>query len=1668
MKKILLCFLMIHSLIAGATTEWTHVFGGRGNEDVRKIVSAKGGGWITVGSTQSFGDADNNVFVVRWNGDGQVIWETVVGDSLDNFGYSAAQDVNGFIYVAGSSNGLGTLGLQDVYLAKLDSSGNVLWQKTYGGTNNEVANSIVIDSLGEIVLAGTTQSSGSGGSDAYVLKVDSSGTLLWSKTYGGTGTDILYAITTVTGGGFVVAGSTTSFSTNHGYAARINNNGDTIWTKSYNLGSGSGVGGFTDVKQFLDTSLIFTGLGGNYNYSNMFHLKTNLNGTLNYFKLSGSLADGGQSIVSTSDSCYTIAGFYSNFGTCGVVRKFSSTGVQLWERYIQQYYFHNYSFFSELWSIVENADGTYTMAGGSELGADLIDGLIIHIDSTGCTMPVMNTVLSASPSANFCDSASVNTTLIAPVGFVSYQWFYLDGALHPIDGAVSNTFHTTTAGRYYCLLTTADNLWYSQPIVVSVTSSIATPVVSPSGVFNGCLAASATEGRLTTVNTIGLNFQWLLNGSPIPGANNYYYSATTDGMYSVITYNNCGSDTSDVTEMHLNEGPQNVTITTTGDTIFCRRTQSLSLNCNYHASYNHYTWLVNNSFMANSANQYYQSVYVSGNYSVVVSNQCGTDTSSYISVLADSNSAPVIRTNGTPDLKVYNSSGTNYYCGSHPLAYSGQNYSASYVWKLNGTVLPATNSTYSATQPGSYTLTITDSCGTSPESIPFIVNATQVNDSVTVTNGNACTYTILNAPPNTSSACQWYLNGSPTGFPAYTLQTTLGGNFYCTYQPAGCLSPIPSNTVTISAASGYPNISVNPSNSVCSGSILLTASTTGASYVWKLDGVVIPGANSQTYSATQTGKYTCVVSIPGCLTDSGVVSVSIGNDKIVSNRPMLCPGGYVNLGVLVYDNTFTYQWRLNGIDIAGQTNYYLNNINQAGTYDLRITGACGTYLTNSIVLNSAPHTLSPSGTISICDGDVLNLTAPSGAGYTYEWHNYWSSLNDTNQTLSVSTAISTFCCNTNYLKAYITIPGVCSYYTDVDTVIPHRFPANGIYPSTSPEWCGSGSVELNARISPDYNYQWYKNNSPVVSATSDQLLATSSGDYFVSIEYFPGCFDSSNVVSVNSNSISGAIVITGEQELCHGDSVELQLEPAASTYQWYRNDTLIPGATSQSYIAYDGGNYSVIFSNASGCTGSSSVPIYSISLINSPINAVGTNFCLGDSVRLTVSTYSGNQWYFNGTAIQGATSSALYASQNGNYKVITTQNCCAVSADSVDLQFNSTPVAVITSAQTSLCNASSISLVATPGNGLHFQWKKNGVDIPGATYVSFAANSAGNYSCEVTTDCGVALSNTISITAPFAASLSASGATTVCAPDSVHLNATPVGANYQYQWRKDNALIPGATTSSYYASASGNYSVQISDANGCYNMSNTVYVNVLSLVPAPVVTTNMPTICPNGSLQMSVDSTLYNSYQWRLNGMVIPGATQADYTASATGVYDCVVTNSCGSGASLPVYVTAGLSPVVNLGNDTTLCLGSTIILSAGYGVGYAYLWSDFSTSPYVYLTSQIQVTDSISVLVTNSYGCTASDSLTVNFSVCAEINSPTEISGVLIYPNPANEHLFIYHPAEENYTINVYDLAGRSILSQKSQSNTTELDLSHYVQGVYLVVVNGVHGVCQKKIIKE
>ena len=1678
MRFILICLLFFQSLFSVASNEWTHIFGGTGNDEARKVIVAKGGGWITSGFTTSYSNSGNNAMVVRWNKKGEIIWQKVIGDSLDNFGYSVAQDLNGFIYVAGSTNGTSSHGSLDMYLVKLDSSGNVLWEKTYGGPQSDEANSIVLDSNGDIVLAGTTQSFGSGGADAFVLKVDSAGTSIWSKTFGGAGNENFQAITPIRGGGYVLVGSSSSFGNNHGYAVRINNVGDSLWTKSYYLGNYRIPGIINDVKQKDDSALIYTGFSETSNFGNMFHMKTDLNGSLIYFRTSNNLADGGLSIITTSDSGYAIVGYNTNFETSGFLRKFSSSGNQIWERYFKRYSFYYYLLLCENYSVVQNDNGTFTIAGIAGLNGwdGSVDGLIMSIDSSGCDIPELNTPLSANPSSNFCDSASVNTILNAPSGYVSYQWLDYTNGMVRINGANSNTYHAKLAGIYYCLLTSTDNVYYSVPIQISVTAPISQPLVSPAGIFNGCLASSYADGLLSTTNVIGYNYQWLLNGSPIPSANSDYYNPKTNGLYSVIAYNNCSADTSLATDMRLNEGPRNNTISALQDTIFCGKSQTLTLQSNFNQSYYNYAWMVNNSLMSNSPNKNFLDVYVSGNYSLIVRNQCGSDTSNYISVRVDSNAVPTIGTSGTPDLTVYSASGTDYYCGSHTLIYSGQNISSPciYKWKLNGTTLLGTSSTYTAYTPGTYTLTIHDTCGNSAESSPFVVNATPGGDSITVTNAGSCSYTTLTVA-NQSNACSWYVIGQPNSVSTSNVYNTINaGSYYCTFQPTNCPLPIITNTVTIASSTGYASISASPSASVCSGNILLTVSETNASYVWKLDGIVIAGANSQSYIATQTGTYYCVISRAGCRIDSVDALILIGTNKIICNQPILCPHNRVDFRVFISEAGTTYQWRRNGIDLTGATQDYLY-MNLAGSYDLRITGICGSYLTNSITINSLPKNLSPSGTIHLCDGDTVNLAAPSGAGYTYRWFKDIFSIPDTTQNLLVSSSRNIFSRDTILIKVQILYPGVCWYDTDQDTIIIHKSLPNNIYSSTAIERCGDDSVQLNARTGTGYNYQWYRNTLPIPASNNDKLMVSDSGDYTVSIDYYAGCISNSNIISVNNNMISGSIAVTGSPILCYGDSVQLQLMPTANFYHWSHNNVILGGATSQNYYANDGGIYSVAFSDNSGCTGNESVTIYSIPFTNDQITMQTTNLCSGDSIDLVsysrnLNFYSrnANQWYFNGVEIPGETNFYLYASQNGNYKIVSMQSCCVVSNDSVDIQFPSTPYSHISSSQNSLCNSSYVTLIADPGLNQSFQWKKNGLDIPGAIYANYNAVTDATYTCQITTSCGVAISNDITITSSFSASLSSSGSTTFCNPDSIQLNALPVSPIYTYEWRRNNVIISAATSSTLYASITGNYSVMISDTNGCFNTSNLISVTALAHVPAPVITTTSPILCPNSSMNMSVDSSIFISHYWRQNGVNIGGATYASYSTAATGLYDCVVASTCGSGTSLPVYVNNGIAPIVNLGNDTTLCIGAYIYLNAGINYGNFYSWSNNTADYYLFFTSQVEDTNLVYVQVINTYGCSASDSILLTFSVCTYVNPLIEQEQIIFFPNPVNDHLFVYNQFEQAYTINIVDLTGRIVLTKKLQTNTAEIDMSMCSPGAYFVIVKSVKGVYQKKIIKE
>ncbi len=221
------------------------------------------------------------------------------------------------------------------------------------------------------------------------------------------------------------------------------------------------------------------------------------------------------------------------------------------------------------------------------------------------------------------------------------------------------------------------------------------------------------------------------------------------------------------------------------------------------------------------------------------------------------------------------------------------------------------------------------------------------------------------------------------------------------------------------------------------------------------------------------------------------------------------------------------------------------------------------------------------------------------------------------------------------------------------------------------------------------------------------------------------------------------------------------------------------------------------------------------------------SFCTGGSVTLNANTGTGftYQWKKNGNNISGATSASYTATTAGNYSVVVSSSCGTATSTVVTVTINALPSSTITpSGPTIFCSGSSVLLNAPTGTNYSYQWKKGGVNIPGATNSNYTATASGTYKvtvtntntgCSKTTPTGTVV--TVNVLPP--ATISPSGTIVFCAGQSAVLTANP-GAGYSYQWRKNHGAVNGATSQAYTVSAAGKYRVQVTDSNGCVKLSN--------------------------------------------------------------------------------------------------------------------------------------------------------------------------------------------------------------------------------------------------------
>ncbi|MBD3233011.1 MAG: T9SS type A sorting domain-containing protein [candidate division Zixibacteria bacterium] len=227
---IILYLLLFTPEIIALDTLWTETYGGEYQEYLETLERTSDGGYILAGSTNSF-TGDWDFYLVKIDSLGDTLWTRLYGGTENDEAYAAIQTSDGGYLLAGYSRAFGEY-TGDVYYVKTDEFGNEVWNKSIGGDSWDVARSVMETNDGGYLISGWTQSFGAGDRDIYIIKTDENGDTLWSRTYGGYSRDEGWDATQVDNGGYIILGSTASFgqlATNI-WILKLFSNGDTLST----------------------------------------------------------------------------------------------------------------------------------------------------------------------------------------------------------------------------------------------------------------------------------------------------------------------------------------------------------------------------------------------------------------------------------------------------------------------------------------------------------------------------------------------------------------------------------------------------------------------------------------------------------------------------------------------------------------------------------------------------------------------------------------------------------------------------------------------------------------------------------------------------------------------------------------------------------------------------------------------------------------------------------------------------------------------------------------------------------------------------------------------------------------------------------------------------------------------------------------------------------------------------------------------------------------------------------------------------------------------------------------------------------------------------------------------------------------------------------------------
>lgn len=375
---------------ASTIVTFQKTFGSKKDDIGNTVQQTSDGGYIITGVTRTSKKQRDDVYLLKTDANGDILWEKSFGEKGNDAGWCIQQTSdNGFIIVGEMSP---KSGKTYVYLVKTNSKGDILWEKSFGGKDYDVGYSVQQTSDGGYIVTGETSSYGAGVDDMYVIMTSLDENNLITMTFGGKGSDLGYSIQQTTDGGFIITGLTSSYGAGDFdvYLIKINAIGKTIWTKVIG-GKKSDAG--RSVQQTTDGGYIITGftesLVEKENFD-VYLIKTDAAGDTLWTKtFGGSGSDVGYSVQQTTDGGYIIAGETSSFGNESFdvyLIKTDFNGKTLWTRTFGS------SGNDVGRSVQQTTDGGYIITGWTDgMGAGGIDVLLIKTDAEGnCRQPSIN------------------------------------------------------------------------------------------------------------------------------------------------------------------------------------------------------------------------------------------------------------------------------------------------------------------------------------------------------------------------------------------------------------------------------------------------------------------------------------------------------------------------------------------------------------------------------------------------------------------------------------------------------------------------------------------------------------------------------------------------------------------------------------------------------------------------------------------------------------------------------------------------------------------------------------------------------------------------------------------------------------------------------------------------------------------------------------------------------------------------------------------------------------------------------------------------------------------------------------------------------------------------------------------------------------------------------